>query len=61
MSGVGSVDYVVGRVSLWAGIVALSPNFSVTSIVSRVFVSLVSVYVGLVYWFSAVHKIHEQA
>ena len=31
VSGVGSVDYIVGRVSLWASIVAPIPIFSVTS------------------------------
>ena len=55
VSRVGSVDYVVGRVSLWKGILAPSPIFSVTSIVSRVVVSLMFVYVGLVHWFTYIH------
>jgi len=50
VSGVSYVDYMVGRVSLWAGIVAPSPIFSITSIVNGVVVSLVSVHVGLVHW-----------
>jgi len=50
VSRVGSVECMVGRVSLWAGIVLPNPIFSVTSVVSRV-VSLVSVHVGLVHWF----------
>ena len=49
--GVGSVVYLVGRISLWAGRAAPSPTFSGPSIVSRVVVSLVSVHVGLVHWF----------
>ena len=58
VSGVGSVDFMVGQVFLRTSIVAPSPIFSVTSIISRDVVSLVSVYVGLVHWFSAGGKGH---
>ena len=51
VSGVGSVDYMVGLVSLRAGVVSSIPLFSVTSIVSKFVFSLVSVHVVLVHGF----------